>query len=220
MCGRFSLGVDTDRLVAEFGLATIAGEHRPRFNIAPSQDVLAVVRGPDGLRAGLLRWGLIPHWSKDSSMGARTINARSETVDRRPAFEDSFRRRRCWVLADGFYEWRKEPDGSRTPFHFHLPDGRPFAFAGLWDRWRGLDGAEILSCTLLTTEPNEAVRPIHDRMPVVLPPDARGRWLDPDIDPDELRSLLRPFPDLMIQHAVSDRVNSPAHDDPECVRPR
>ena len=217
MCGRFSLGVDTDRLVAAFGIASVAEPHEPRYNIAPTQPVPAVVRGEDGLRLGALRWGLVPHWADDPGIGSRLINARSETVDRKPAFRDAFRERRCWVLADGFYEWR-EQDGRKVPVHFHLPDGAPFAFAGIWDRWRR-DQGEVVSCTLLTTEPSDDVRPVHDRMPVILPADVRERWLDPDADPSDLKALLRPFPGTLEGHAVSTRVNSPENDDPSLIEP-
>lgn len=209
--------MDTDRLIAEFGIAAVTGPHEPRYNIAPTQPVPAVVQGDDGLRLGALRWGLIPHWADDPGIGNRMINARSETVDRKPAFEEPFRNRRCWVLADGFYEWRKE-DGRKVPIQFRLPEGRPFAFAGLWDRWRQGD-REIVSCTILTTEPNAAVRPVHDRMPVVLPEEVREEWLDPDAGPDRLKSLLRPYPGPMEHRRVSTRVNSPENDDPSILEP-
>lgn len=217
MCGRFSLGVDTDRLVAEFGIAAVATAHEPRYNIAPTQPVPAVVQGDEGLRLGALRWGLVPRWADDPAIGNRMINARSETVDRKPAFQESFRDRRCWVLADGFYEWREE-NGRKVPIHFHLPDRRPFAFAGLWDRWRR-EGAELVSCTILTTEPNEAVRPVHDRMPVVLPAHVREQWLDPAATPRALKALLEPFPDALEGQRVSTRVNRPENDDPSLVEP-
>lgn len=218
MCGRFSLGVDTDRLIAEFGLATVTVPHVPRYNIAPTQLVPAVVQGEEGLRLGALRWGLIPAGASVPGSGARLINARSETVDRRPAFARPFHDRRCWVLADGFYEWYTDESGARVPVHFRLTDGRPFAFAALWDRWQGGE-EDILSCTILTTEPNEDVRPVHDRMPVILPDPSRDRWLDPDVNPDELKSLLRPYPDALEARHVSRRVNDPAVDDPRCVEP-
>lgn len=218
MCGRFSLGTDTDRLVHEFGLGTATAEVRPRYNIAPTQDAAAVVRGADGLRLGTLRWGLVPHWSKDGAGGARMINARSETVDHLPAFRDPFRARRCWVLADGFYEWQRGPAGEKTPVHIRLPGGAPFAFAGLWDRWRSPDG-ELLSCTILTTTPSEAVAPIHDRMPVILPAGAREEWLDPAATPAALKSLLRPYDGELEAYPVSALVNSPGNDVPECRLP-
>ena len=217
MCGRFSLGVDTDRLIAEFGIDTVATPHVPRYNIAPTQPVPAVVRADDGLRLGALRWGLVPYWADDPGIGGRMINARSETVDRKPAFQEPFRHRRCWVLADGFYEWRDD-GGRKVPIHFRLPDGRPFAFAGLWDRWRR-DDDELVSCTILTTEPSDDVRPVHDRMPVILPARDRARWLDPDAGPADLRALLRPYPDPMEARQVSTRVNRPENDDPSLLEP-
>lgn len=217
MCGRFSLGVDTDRLVAEFGIATVAAPHEPRYNIAPTQPVPAVVRADHGLRLGALRWGLVPYWAGDPGIGGRMINARSETVDRKPAFREPFRDRRCWVLADGFYEWHSQ-GGQKVPVHFRLPDGRPFAFAGLWDRWRG-DDDELVSCTILTTEPSDEVRRIHDRMPVILPEDARDRWLDPGADPDSLKTLLRPYAGALQGRHVSTRVNVPENDDPSLIEP-
>lgn len=218
MCGRFSLGVDTDRLVAEFGLDHVVERHEPRYNLAPTQPVAAVVLGDDGLRLGRLRWGLVPGWATDAGTGARMINARSETVASKPAFRDLFRSRRCWVLADGFYEWRRDPDGKRAPYHFQLPGARPFAFAGLWDRWRGED-AEIRSCTILTAPANDAVAPIHDRMPVILPPSERALWLDPAAPPAALHALLRPYPGRLESFPVSARVNTPAHDDPALREP-
>ena len=215
MCGRFSLGVDTDRLIAEFGITSVAEPHEPRYNIAPTQPVPAVVRGDDGLRLGALRWGLVPYWADDPGIGSRMINARSETVDTKPAFREPFRHHRCWILADGFYEWQEE-DGRKVPVHFHLPDRRPFAFAGLWDRWHR-DDEDLVSCTILTTEPNDAVRPVHDRMPVVLEASARERWLDPDADPTALKALLKPYPGTLEGDRVSPRVNNPENDDPSLL---
>ncbi|HSH45032.1 MAG TPA: SOS response-associated peptidase, partial [Longimicrobiales bacterium] len=151
MCGRFSLGVDTDQLIHEFHLAEVAVDHQPRFNLAPTQDVPAVVSGDTGLRLGSLRWGLVPSHSRDMS-GPLLINARSETVDRKPAFADSFRRRRCWVLADGFYEWVRGDGDARLPYHIRPAHGRPFAFAAIWDRWRDPRGEPLVSCAILTTD--------------------------------------------------------------------
>ncbi|HUG40483.1 MAG TPA: SOS response-associated peptidase [Longimicrobiales bacterium] len=216
MCGRFSLGVDTDALVAEFGTGA-AAEHTPRFNIAPTQPVAAVVRGRDGLRFGSLRWGLVPAGPAPLPR-APLINARAETVARLPSFAASFHRRRCWVLADGFYEWRREPDGSRTPFHIRLADGRPFAFAGIWDRTEGPAGA-LPSCAILTTRAAPALAGIHDRMPVILPAPERDRWIDPTASPGDLEPLLRPYDGPLALTRVSTRVNSVAHDDPSCLEP-
>jgi putative SOS response-associated peptidase YedK len=217
MCGRFSLGVNVDRLGQEFGLDPVVLDHAPRYNIAPSQSVLAVVPGPEGLRAGLLHWGLVPHWTRDPKAAGRLINARSETAATLPSFRSSFRSRRCWILADGFYEWR--PDGKqKQPFHIRRPDGRPFALAGLWDRWTR-DGAELLSCAILTTSANEILAPIHDRMPVILAADGRDEWLDPSTAPDTLQALLRRDPGPLEAYPVSTAVNSPDNDGPEVREP-
>lgn len=218
MCGRFSLGVDTDRLIGEFGLDFVAVAHEPRYNVAPGQDVLAVVRGPDGLRAGLLRWGLVPHWAPDPKGGGRLINARSETVATRPSFRDAFRHRRCWVLADGFYEWAPGPGGRKQPHYIRRPDGRPFAMAGLWDRWRRGE-EEIVSCTILTTSPSDIVAPLHDRMPAILPAAERDRWLDPAADPGELHALLRPDAGPLQAYPVATLVNHTDNDRPEVQTP-
>jgi putative SOS response-associated peptidase YedK len=196
-----------------------------RFNIAPSQPI-AVVRLAPGRpepqrELAWLRWGLIPSWAKDPAIGNRMINARSETAAEKPAYRAAMRRRRCLVAADGFYEWQRT--GKRKqPYFIHLRDDRPFAFAGLWESWEGPDHAAIESCTLLTTEPNELIRPIHNRMPVILGQDDYSRWLDPAAqDSRKLTPLLRPFPsDAMAAHPVSTLVNNPAHEDPQCVEPQ
>lgn len=219
MCGRFSLGVDTDRLISEFGITVVTAEHQPRYNIAPTQQVPAVVRGVDGRRLGSLRWGLVPAGPAPQAGGRPLINARAETVDRRPAFADSFRRRRCWVPADGFYEWRKEPRGGRSPFHVRLPGGRPFAFAAIWDRAGGEDDDPLFTCAILTTRPAPAVAAIHDRMPVILPVAGREAWLDPAASPGTLTGLLRPYDGELEVRRVSGRVNSTANDDPSCWAP-
>lgn len=220
MCGRFSLGVDTDRLITAFGPAAILEDHQPRYNIAPGQPVPAMVRGPDGLRLGSLRWGLLPGGvAAPVGHPARPlINARAETVARKPSFADSFRRRRCWILADGFYEWRKEPGGGRSAFHVRLPDGEPFALAGIWDR-SGEDEAPLVTCAILTTRPAGAVAGIHDRMPVILPPETRDAWLEPAARSEALADLCRPYDGALEVRRVSSRVNSVAHDDPSCRHP-
>ncbi|HUE77591.1 MAG TPA: SOS response-associated peptidase [Longimicrobiales bacterium] len=219
MCGRFSLGVDTDRLISEFDVDVVTIEHRPRYNIAPTQPVAAVVRDAGDLRLGSLRWGLVPAGPAPPPGGRPIINARSETVARKPAFADSFRRRRCWILADGFYEWREESRGKRAAFHIRLPEGRPFAFAGIWDRAGGEGDDPLLTGAILTTRPAGAIAGIHDRMPVILPSDIRAAWLDPTASPASLAALLRPFEGGLEVHRVSSRVNSAANDDPSCRAP-
>ena len=219
MCGRFTQRASAERIAEAFGVREVP-PLAARYNIAPTQSVLTVHGSPDGREARMLQWGLVPRWAKDPSIGARLINARRETVGEKPAFRDSFRRRRCLIAADGFYEWRRT-DGGKQPFFFRLRDDRPFGFAGLWDRWEGSDGAPIVSCTILTTEANDVLRPVHDRMTVILDPGDYDLWLDPDLKrTDLLHDLLRPYsPGEMASHPVSLRVNRPSNDDPQCVTP-
>jgi putative SOS response-associated peptidase YedK len=220
MCGRFTLGATATDLAAQFNLATVP-TWTPRYNIAPRQEVLVILQScPQASReARLHRWGLVPSWAKDPTIGNRLINARAETVASRPAFRLAFKERRCLVLADGFYEWHTE-GARKQPYHIRLRDGRPFAFAGLWEHWEGEEAA-IDSCTLLTTTPNEVMRPLHDRMPVILSAAEYDQWLDSrgqDVKP--LQAILCPYPgDDLIAYPVSTRVNNPAHDSPECVTP-
>lgn len=192
----------------------------PRYNIAPTQLVPTVLRKPEhsDRRLELLRWGLIPSWAKEPAIGARLINARAETVTEKPSFRAAFRHRRCLVVADGFYEWQRQ-ERKKQPFYFRLQDGQPFAFAGLWEHWEAPDGQTIESCTILTTEANEVLRPIHDRMPVILEPKDYDLWLEPAVQkPDLLQQLLRPYrSEAMTCYAVSTKVNNPANNSPECI---
>lgn len=221
MCGRFTLRAPASVVAEQFGLFELE-PFTPRFNIAPTQPVAAVRLRAEGdppqREMVWLHWGLIPSWAKDPKIGARMINARSETAAERPAFRAAFRRRRCLVVADGFYEWQRR-GGRKQPYFIRMRDDRPLAFAGLWEHWEGPDGTVISSCTLLTTGPNQLVEPIHNRMPVILGGEDYGRWLDPAVEqPGPLASLLRPYPsDAMIAYPVSTYVNSPTHDDPQCV---
>lgn len=221
MCGRFTLITPAEALAEQFQLFEIPSL-APRYNIAPTQPVAAVRRVPgDGQRElVLLRWGLVPFWAKDPGIGARMINARSETVAEKPAFRAAFRRRRCLVPADGFYEWRRLERGKQ-PFYVRLRDERPFAFAGLWERWEGPDETAIDSCTLLTTEPNDLIRPVHSRMPVILSPKDYDLWLDPGVQKVELlQPLLRPYPsEGMLAYPISTWVNKPKNDSPRCIEP-
>jgi putative SOS response-associated peptidase YedK len=199
-----------------------AAPFTPAYNIAPTQPVATVVVATPGLARELvwMHWGLVPSWAKDRSAGSRMINARAETVAQKPAYRAAFRRRRCLVLADGFYEWQRL-DGKKRPYFIHLHDDRPFAFAGLWEHWQGAEGETLQSCALVTTEANALMRPIHDRMPVILPEDDYARWLDPSlVAPESLLPLLRPYPsEAMEAYRVSTYVNSPTHDAPLCVQP-
>jgi putative SOS response-associated peptidase YedK len=221
MCGRFTLTDPDADLAVQFNLPEIP-DMQPRYNIAPTQPVAAVRLSPPrpNREMVLLHWGLIPFWAKDLSMGARMINARSETVAEKPAFRSAFRRRRCLIVADGFYEWQKQ-NGAKQPFYIRLRTSRPFAFAGLWEHWEGADASVIESCTLLTTQPNDLLQPIHNRMPVILHPEDYDLWLDPKIqEADRLQPLLRPYStDKMAAYPVSRWVNSPGNDDPRCIEP-
>jgi len=218
MCGRFTLTTSRAIIAELLGLKKVP-TFEPRFNIAPSQPVLAVRLDPgSGEREGtLLKWGLIPSWAKEPGIGESLINARAETVAEKPAFRSAFKKRRCLVLADGFYEWKRDM-GGKTPYYFQLKDQSPFAFAGLWERWE--KGEEPLeSCTLITTQANGVVGSVHDRMPVVLDPSRFARWLDPNEQRvDVLKELLVPLPDdWMTAHPVSKLVNNPRNESPRCI---
>jgi putative SOS response-associated peptidase YedK len=218
MCGRFTLTSAPGRLGQRFALDEGPEELAPRYNIAPSQDVLVVAnRAPRALRP--LRWGLVPSWAKDSAIGHRMINARAETLAERPAFRSALARRRCLIPADGFYEWQRQGRAKKQPFHIRSRDGAPLAFAGLWELWRGPDGVALGSCVIITTAANALLAPIHDRMPAILPPEAWSAWLDPaEHAAGALTPLLVPCPDDWLEAVpVSTHVNSPAHDDPQCL---
>lgn len=215
MCGRFTLFDAIEDLSREFGVP-VRFELARQYNIAPTQQVAAVrSRHGGGREFVLLRWGLIPYWAKDPSMGARMINARSETAPWKPAFRDPFRRRRCIVPASGFYEWQKQ-GRARQPYHVRLRERNLMAIAALWDRWEGTGGEPIESCVLLTTEANDLIAPLHDRMPAILSPENYDRWLSPlEDDPAVLLPFLAPCPsERMIARPVSRRVNDPSVDDP------
>ena len=217
MCGRYSLIADLGDLARRFEFDGDWDAFDKRYNIAPTQEVLTVVGG-ETRRGGFMRWGLIPHWAKDVSIGSRMINARAETVAEKPAFRDALRRRRCLVLADGFYEWQRT-GGARRPMRIVLRSGEPFAFAGLWSVWTDPQGSRIPSCTIITTEANGLLRPVHDRMPVILPRDSEDLWLDSGVDdPGLLSSVLAPYPDgAMEVYEVSTLINSATNDGPEVI---
>ena len=219
MCGRYTLTSPIEVLVEEFGLSGLLPELRPSYNVAPGQGVAAVLDEGDGRRLELLKWGLVPSWAKDPAIGNRMINARSETAAEKPSFKRAMKQRRCLIVADGFYEWRKT-GGVKQPYHAKMQDGKPFAFAGLWEDWER-DGEAIRSCTILTTEANGLMREVHERMPVILPPESYATWLDPETrDPAPLLPLLIPYPSgAMETYPVSHAVNSPSNDGPVCVEP-
>ncbi len=217
MCGRYTLATPVGRLAEEFGFDSSSTEFRTSYNVAPTRQVPVVLAEGGKRRLEMLRWGLVPSWADDPGIGARMINARSETAPEKPSFRRAFRDRRCLIPADGFYEWKRE-NGGKQPYYFRMQGGRPFAFAGLWESWTK-DG-EISSCAILTTAANEVVAGIHDRMPVILPSRHYEAWLDPEAERDELTDLLVPYPgDDLETYPVSRFVNSPGNDDPRCIEP-
>ena len=219
MCGRFTVTADGESIRNEFGLAELPFDDRPRYNVAPMQDVLAIVHDGEKARAGWMRWGLVPQWADDPAIGSRMVNARSETIDEKSAFRDAFERRRCIIVADGFYEWRRLGN-MKVPMRIGLTGNRLFAFAGLWEKWSRRGDEPLVTCTILTTTPAPAIAAIHDRMPVILTPDARRIWLDRAAPVPALKPLLQPYPDEELAwHAVSPLVNSVENDSPECSEP-
>jgi putative SOS response-associated peptidase YedK len=218
MCGRFTRTADVEEVAEEFGLERIESSLEPSYNIAPTQNVAAIVQD-DQKRLVTMRWGLIPSWAKDEAIGAKLINARAETVSEKPSFRTPFKRRRCLIIADGFFEWQKI-GGEKQPFYIHLKSGKPYAFAGLFDVWDSPDES-ITSCTLITTEANELMQPIHERMPVILNREAADLWIATNQqEPKDLLDLLKPYPaDLMEAYAVSKLVNSPRNNQPDCIEP-
>jgi putative SOS response-associated peptidase YedK len=224
MCGRYTLtNPDPLRLRARFDiLESVEAKEEPRFNIAPTDPVLAVRRTQEGARdLGRLRWGLVPGRWAEKKGGRPLINARAETLETQPAFRGSFEQRRCLIPADGFYEWLTDERGKR-PLWFSRPDRDLFAFAGIWAELPTEGSEDVLhSCAIVTCSPNELMRPVHDRMPVVLTPEAEAAWIDPDRSPEELRELLVPAPeDLLTAHEVNDLVNDVRKDGPELIEPR
>ena len=224
MCGRFTLKTTPETLTETFpGFTTpAADEMAPRYNIAPFQSV-AVVPNNGENNVEFFQWGLIPSWAKDPKIGNRMINARSETLAEKPSFRTPYKRRRCLILTDGFYEWKAEQGSkTKTPFYIRLKSEKPFAFAGLWETWSpNIDDGPLLSCTIITTSPNALMETIHRRMPVILEPDGYEQWLDPsEQSPKQLDGLLKPYPpEEMMAYPVSRLVNRPSNDSPDCIAP-
>jgi len=218
MCGRYRLSRRKQAVAEYFESASEEEEWSPRYNIAPTQPVVTVRQTGASRILSMMRWGLVPSWASDISIGSRLINGRSETVLERPAFRDSFRTRRCLIPADGFYEWKKTGK-QRQPFHFGMKDNALFAFAGVWDRWRSPAGQVLESCSILTTAPNKLLADVHDRMPVILPRLHYQTWLTaPAAEAERLAELLVPFDaSLMRRYAVSALVNKPQNEMPECA---
>ncbi|NJC96385.1 MAG: hypothetical protein C3F07_05530 [Anaerolineales bacterium] len=221
MCGRFTLTVDPAELKEQFEGYVFPPKFAPRYNIAPSQPVLAIPNDGNNT-ADFFIWGLIPMWAKDPAIGNRLINARGETVAEKPSFRGSFKYKRCLILADGFYEWKSVPGKkTKTPHFIFLKDRTPFAFAGLWDSWESPDGSNIKTCTIITTEPNELMQTLHNRMPVIVHPRDYKKWLEPTPQtPESLLPLIKPFPaEAMDAYPVSTLVNKPGNESPELVVP-
>jgi putative SOS response-associated peptidase YedK len=220
MCARFTL-TSPPNLIAELFDLDLLVDVGPRFNVAPTQDVLTVRSTPDGdPEFARLRWGLVPSWAQDPTIGSKLLNARSETVGEKPSFRDAIRKRRCLIPADGFFEWKSER-GAKRPYFVHLPGRQPFAFAGIWERWQGHDGKALETCSILTTAANELLRPLHERMPVILEKCDFARWLDPSLTKlEDLQPLLKPLPaEALRLYPVSPRANNARFDDPVCVEP-
>jgi putative SOS response-associated peptidase YedK len=221
MCGRFALTLDAAELQDAFPGFSFPDQTVPRFNIAPSQPILAIPN--DGTKkADFFRWGLVPAWSKDPSISSHLINARAETVSEKPSFRSAFKHHRCLIPATGFYEWRIQPGSKvKVPYFIHLKDSTSFAFAGLWEHWVSADGSELRTAVIITTTPNALMRIIHDRMPVILPKHTYTNWLDSQIDgTKDLLEMLAPYPaEEMETFPVSTIVNSPDNDRAECILP-
>lgn len=220
MCGRFTLTRLEQKLADVFEIDDVP-DFKPQYNVAPTQTVVTVMHHPEQHRVfELLHWGLIPSWSKDPSIASKLINARSETVAEKPSFRSAFKKRRCLVIADGFYEWQRT-EGKKQPYYFQLQDKQPFGFAGLWEQWHDSEGEQIDTCTILTTSANSLMAPVHDRMPVILKPEDYDLWLDVQVqDPKMLQPLLQPYStEAMTAYPVSTIVNSPKNNTPECVAP-
>ena len=219
MCGRFTLTIDGQTVRNAYNLPDAPFDYRPRYNIAPQQDILVIGKGKEGRRAGVMRWGLVPSWAETPSDGARMINARSETVDERPAYREAFEQRRCLIPADGFYEWRNA-GGIKIPMRITRRDEKPFAFAGLWERWQRGSQEPLFTCTILTTSPAASLASIHDRMPVMLRPEQYDIWLDEQTDAATLKAMLMPYDDEDLRaYPVSNLVNKVDNDGPGCVEP-
>jgi putative SOS response-associated peptidase YedK len=220
MCGRFTFAISPELLAEVFGVPVLE-EIPHRYNIAPSQPV-PIIReaATDGRYLSSIRWGLVPHWAKDPSIGNRMINARCETVHEKPAFRQAIRARRCIVPASGFFEWAASPEG-KSPHYVTMRDGSPLAFAGIWDSWKTPEGEILETCAILTTTANSLMAPLHDRIPVLLHPSEFELWLDRSMNnPEKLQRLYQSYPaELLQEREVSSMVNNPTHDTPENITP-
>lgn len=220
MCGRFTQTVGVEALRKRFGFEQPTFDLRPRYNLAPTQDAPVVLERDGNRRLELFRWGLVPSWSKDPKTGYKLINARAETAATKPSFRRCFAKRRCLVPADGFYEWKRVGEKLKWPMRVVLRSREPFAFAGLWDEWKQPDGKPLHTFTILTTDAPPSLRSLHDRVPVILPPEGEAAWLDPRTRPEALTPLLAPPPDDRLEaYPVSPLVNTAKTDEPACIEP-
>ena len=219
MCGRFVFCSTMQVIVDEFDVGQPLFDFKPSYNIAPSQTIITIYNDGEN-RPMRCRWGFIPSWAKNASIGNKMINARAETVADKSAFKAAFKKRRCLILSDGFYEWRKA-GRIKIPVYIHLKSGRPFGFAGLYNPWTSPTGEQIYTCTIITTNANGLIKPFHNRMPAIIPKDKRSFWLDPDSRNEEhMLTLLEPFAsDKMKAYDVSTLVNSPSNNSPENIKP-
>lgn len=216
MCGRFSFSPVIRIIEERFDVKVDKTQYKPRYNCAPTQN-LAVITNREPCEMKYFRWGLIPFWAKDPSIGSRMINAKAETIREKPSFRIPFLKQRCLVPADGFYEWKRAGSKEKIPYRITLADRSPFAMAGIWDRWKDPEGRQVYSFAILTTAPNELLSGIHNRMPVILSRDQEKAWIS-DTDPAELKSMLEPFPaEDMNAYTISKKVNYPGNDTPEIL---
>ncbi|MBS4191140.1 SOS response-associated peptidase [Bacillus sp. FJAT-49705] len=222
MCGRFTLTATFEQIIDRFDIEQLIEQdlYAPNYNVAPSQSVLAVVNDGSRNRLGFLRWGLIPSWANDEKIGYKMINARAESLKEKPSFRNAYMKRRCLIIADSFYEWKRHDNKTKTPMRIKLRTDELFAMAGLWEHWKSPQGKSVFSCSVITTTPNELVKDIHDRMPVILKPEDEKIWLDRSItDPSYLDGLLKALnQDLMETYEVSTLVNSPKNNSPELIQ--
>lgn len=223
MCGRFVQNIPFETLRHNFNIRATASDIIPNYNVAPTQEILTIIKHDNVNKLEKLHWGLVPFWAKDISIGSRMINARAETASSKPSFRNAFKKRRCLIPADGFYEWKGEK-GNKQPYYVFTPSGEPFAFAGFWESWTDKESDEesvYKSCTIITTAASESIREIHHRMPVILDPDFYEKWLNAEIqDPKELEIILRDgVIHEMKYYPVSTFVNSVKNNDPNCIKP-
>jgi putative SOS response-associated peptidase YedK len=221
MCGRFVQYASIETLQQNFNIHTTGSDVIPNYNVAPTQKILTIIKHDNENKLDKFHWGLVPFWAKDISIGSRMINARAETVSQKPSFRNAFKKRRCLIPADGFYEWKGEK-GNKQPYYVSIPTGEPFAFAGLWETWTEKDEESVYkSCTIITTAASESIREIHHRMPVILNPEAYEKWIDFDIhNPKELQLIINEgiIHDMNF-YPVSKLVNSVKNNDPNCIKP-